>query len=519
MAPSKFKTFCRIIDYVEAVDSELADILKGTCTVGSLGTKGKAGVTFLMPVDAATKKKLADLAYSDKPENIQKANDMLNAMIIKEAIKTPQQWLPASKDIPNSLYPSQICQVESVDGPVVKFAGGATAVLSDFKDASRDGNLSVWKLTGALPVTTDKPSKVKYVKKRDVKKGGYDVTAEMSRNVRFKIGLAVENAYMLHKQSGEPRDCFLEHTCSLLHYVINVAKDVTLFHERIAPMMSFDKIDFYLFVEPHKFGGEYLIPDEVISAWYENRHKNTCDPKSVMAQAFALAANGNCACFNDTANVLAAIQQAREELMGRIESSPRAVVDAIDVHYKQLENNNEIGDVSGVYPNGLATYYRQNPGLKMAHDEARYVSHCLFSQLERGQFDQGQFNEIVNFIGELLFAADSETRSKQHKLLNKDTIKIMIFPIEKVSEIKQFINSTCFLHIALGAGSQPGSKSSTTRPEMDKNVIFNIAGAVYARHERLLSNNSESVARLLLSMDKSQLPPNLREELAKKFNA
>jgi hypothetical protein len=294
MATRKFKSHCKIIDYVESVDPELAAVIRGTCSDMTLSsTKGKPGITFLMPEDKAFKKKLADLAYSDKPEDLLKAGDMISSLIIRDIFKSGSEWMAHKDDIPNSLIPPQHVEIASATANEVTFANGAKATLdTNFKDASRKNNLAVWKLTsGEIPVTTDKNAKLKYANTgKKGKTGGYDVTAQVAASERFKIALAVENAYVLHqlqKTSGSnshSRDVYLENTLSLVNYIANVRKDMATLHDKVLPLISLDKIDFYLLVEPHKFGGNYLLDDMLIREWWVQKKQHHFSCKQVIAQ-------------------------------------------------------------------------------------------------------------------------------------------------------------------------------------------------------------------------------------------
>ena len=52
MAEKKLRVFCRIFDFVDEVNHELAKIMKDLCIESTLNTmKGKNGITFLMPTD------------------------------------------------------------------------------------------------------------------------------------------------------------------------------------------------------------------------------------------------------------------------------------------------------------------------------------------------------------------------------------------------------------------------------------------------------------------------------------
>lgn len=532
MATKKFKTYCRIIDYVEAVDSDLAELIRGTCTDMVLTSlKGKPGITFLMPQDKAFRAKLSELAYSEKPADAIKAGDMINALIIRDVFKSPSDWMAKKDDIPNSLMPSQHVEIDSVSGKEVVFKSGAKAILDEsFRDASKKTNLAVWKLTGEIPVTTDKPAKLKYAKSGK-KMGGYDVTAQMSQTQRYKIALAVENAYalsQLKKGSGDSlfgggsSDIYLDYTLSLINYIMNVRKDTSTMYDRVLPLISLDKIDFYLLVEPHKFGGSYLLDDGLISEWWVQKNRYSVNHKDVVKQIEDLLNHGSGALiYTSRAQLLDRINEVRCQLGQFVDGRPRSCVDEIAHVYEKLESDNTIGGMGPVYPAPLIQYYQSEPGLKMIHDDLRYLTYGAFKSLESESFDLGRYNEILNMIGECLFAATPDERSRQQKLLNKNTIKYAISPTEKINEIKVFLYSTMFMYTPMTESDAMGlkQKHSIRRPDPQNIVVFNISKDLYIQHSRLAvgSSANPSVIETLRGLNFDTLDPALKEELKRKL--
>jgi hypothetical protein len=534
MATKKFKTYCRIIDYVDAVDSELAELIRGTCVDLTLGsTKGKPGITFLMPQDKALRKKLADLAYSDQVEDANKASDMFNAMIFRDVFKSPSDWMAKKDDIPNCLLPSQHVELDSVSGKEVVFKSGARAVIDDgFKDASRKTNLAVWKLvSGEIPVTTDKPSKLKYAKMNKGKTGGYDVSAQMSSSERYKIATAIENAYVLHQlQKGtgidvSSRDIYFEYTMSLINYIINVRKDTAVMYEKVLPLISLDKLDFYLLVEPHKYGGNYLLDDGLIQEWWLQKGAHPHNPKDVRLQIEELLKSGTGALvYTNRDQLLGKIADIRCQLAQYIDGRPRNCVDEIAKVYEQLEKSNSIGGLGPVFPAQLAAHYQNEPGLKMIQDELRYLTYGAFKSLEsEPMFDQGRFHEITNMIGDCLFAATEDERAKQQKLLNKNSIKYLISPTEKIGEIRVFLYSTMFMYIPLTESEAMNlkQKHSIRRPDPQNIVVFNIAKDLFIQQNRIESTQSapaeQSAMDYLRNLDFASLGESFKEELKRKL--
>jgi hypothetical protein len=529
----KFKTYCRIMDYVEAVDPDLAELIHHTCADGSLGSyKGKSGITFLMPVDKAVRAKIEKLAASDKADEAIKACDMFNAMILRDVFKTPSDF--KSREVVNALYPGQIVDVASTSATEVVFKNGAKAVLdTEFRDSSRRQALAVWKLTGEIPITTDRTAAPRPRVPKG-KTGAYEVKDYSSQSERFKIAIAVENAYALcrlqHQIGDESRyrDVYVETVMSLMHHVLFVRKDLSVFVDAILPMISFDKLDFYLLVEPHRAAGQYLLDDSLIHEWWLQRKETRVDQHRVMAEIErCLTTNGNSAAvYSARANLLEKIAEHRQRLSQIAEGKPRGIVDEISKVYDELEQQNTIGGVGPVYPAPLAGYYAANPGLKMLHDELRYLTYGAFKRLEAGAFDIGEFNELLNIIGECFYAASADERAKAQKLLNKNTMKYMISPSEKVTEIKIFLFSTMFMYLPMTSAEATNlaQKYSVTRPNPANIVIFNISKDLYNRHQRVLEGSlghasNSSIVAALKTLDPASLDPALLAMLREKFAA
>lgn len=530
MASKQFKTYCRIIDYVDAVDPELASIMRGTCADMPLGSlKGKPGITFLMPQDKAFRAKLEKLAYSDKTEEANKAADMLNALIIRDVFKSPSEW--KSREVANSLLPSQVVDVDSVTAKEVVFKSGARAVLDEnFKDSSRRSNLAVWKLvSGELPVTTDKPAQNKFTKHKG-KTGAYEPGNLQTQSERFKIALAVENAYALCRLQHESnvtghghRDVYLEHSLSLISYILNVRNDSATLYEKVLPLISLDKLDFYLLVEPHRASGQYLLDDALIHEWWVQRNSHVCSPSKVIQEIERLLSSGTGALvYTNRALILEKIADARQRIGQVADYRPRNSVDEIAKVYEELESSNTIGGAGPIYPAALAQFYASEPGLKMIQDELRYLTFGAFKTLEANAFDFGAFHELTNMIGECLHAASADDRARMHKLLNKNMIKYLISPSENVQEIKIFLYSTMFMFIPLtnSEASNLKYKHSIQRPNPSNIVVFNIAKDLYIQHQRLMAPGSPAntdIVAALRSLNIETLDPVLKEELKRKF--
>lgn len=511
MANKGFKAFCRIDDYVESVDPDLAAIIRGTCADMTLrSTKGKPGITFLMPMDKAFRDKLSKMAFSDKAEDVVKACDMINALIIKDVFKKGSDWAAHKEDIPNSLMPPQHVEITKITDKEIEFKSGAKAVLDEgFKDASKKSNLAVWKLvSGEIPITADKPASLKFVRKIKVmgekgkKVGSYEMIDRISQSTRHKIAIIVENMFAAHLQSGQlgadiiggfhqrfgssVRNVFLEQILSLVHYIRD--SHAELYHQKVLPMLSLQAVDFYFLLEPHRAEGDYLIPDHVIQDWWATKQQiNLLDVMKCISDDIDACKDGKYASSVDL--VLEAINKERNRL-DVVGMAMRSLPEMICTVYKKLEQENKIGEVDGIYPDALAAFYKQNPCLKIAQDELRFVARIKFHELFQ-QFDMSAYSYLLNLIGEYLH------RPSEQKLvlLNQNTARHLIQPSNDLTTVKSFVQSTYFLYIALSKQKCLAFpyKNVASQPDVSSGSIWNIQKNVFAQHERLLKGFDASI--------------------------
>lgn len=498
----KFKVHCKIIDYVEQKNPRLAQIIRAVCADNALTSlKGKPGITFLMPQDSKEIDKLADLATSVKLEDVDRANDMINALIIRDVFKNPSDWMAHRDDIPNSLYPYQHVEVDSVTDREVIFKSGARAELDkDFIDGSKKKQLAVWKLTkGEIPVTKDKPATGKYSKKHGSgpKVGGYIPTTELRNSLRWKIGICVENKYCADRMAGNnpfnngnSSDVYRYAVLSLVDCIRRSRGDEYMIN-RVLPFISFSPIDFYFLVEPHRMGGYFVLDDDIIADWWQGMCDGCkCDCNEVTAYLDGLfkkaASVSRADVYTNPAMLLKCISDASTPVLNI--QNPKRIVSEISVLYTKLEQSNSIGECTNVYPEFVAQYYKNEPGLKMTHDELRFVAHGAFEALKRGSFDAGKFNTFVNYIGDNLNADTVELRNACRTLL-LNSLPAMIDAQDKVNNIRTFVASTCFLQVPIL--SAINQKNTTIRPDAYNLVLFNIAKASREEHDRIFCDKKQ----------------------------
>lgn len=526
----QFKTHCKIIDYVESVEPELARLIKGVCADQSLlASRNKPGVTFLMPGKDLIKK-ISELAYSSNIDDADKANDMINNLIIKDIFRTPGEWMTHKDDIPNSLYPSQHIEIDSVTPTEVIFKSKARATLDSGFNPSKDKfnpdkrlNLAVWKLTGEIPITKDKPSSGKYKDhhKQQGKSGGYIPVKDQMEGLRFLIRSEVENKYFAacSIRSKFPRRVYCKYYLSLIDWMMNNG------HNKLAsdilPILSFDAVDFYILFEPDRVVGNMLIPNDIINGWWESKNYENVDINGIINTIQNILKNNKdqAAVYKNRAGLINEINNISKNIYLKTSSKPRTLPDTIAVEYGNLENNNKIGQINNVYPEYLANFYRENAGLKMLHDEMRYYCCAAFNNFEQRP-DVGDFHAISNFIAECTHAGTSEERKNILRLLNSKIIKYQIAPEARVRELQSFLCSGLFLYILLT------EEETKTLKQMKKPHYIEVPdfrAIIYNMHTfctksvKTGSNEHKMTAEDLRKINFEDLPEDVIEELRKKL--
>jgi hypothetical protein len=465
----KFKTFCRISDYIESADPEFAELLKGTCSILNLNTKGKPGLTLLVPQDKAYRKKIADLAYSASPKDAQTACDMLNALIIKDVFKTGADWMTKKANIPNSVFPNQHVEVDSASGKEVKFKSGAKAVIDEkFIDSSKRNNLSVWHLvSGEIPVTTDKPSKPVIRGKKGAYAGGADPVDE-NQQLLINLVTKLESEYLHLLKDPAPgrnignvskyitggsygnfkpltaleRDPFLEVTLSLVQFAKKEYPDIL--YNWILPHISFNKIDVYLILQPYaKF--RRFLPPVFVQDWLKY-----CTNTTIKFQEAIDCVN---TCLN-THKDKSLLYSDRLKAMELIDETRRSTFEGGFTREKfrvaamiYMDFMKEVDSLANLFPEELMNYYREHQELKMAEDELRYVTNIMF---EKGL---KEFNTLdrMNGAQDIFRWISEHSENNSTVLFNEAILASTIFSQGAMEQRIDFIKSTFYMFLPLTA--------------------------------------------------------------------
>lgn len=423
----KFQSHCTIMKYLDAKHPEIAELMRGTCADMTLGsTRGKSGVTLLLPTDKDFIASVEKDAYSSDPKIAKRACDRLNAIILRGVYKSASE-MQSDKNLANSLYPAQKVDIKAAEVGKVTFANGAVATIDKgFIDSSPKGNLAVWLLAGkdGLPVTTDKPADTATKQKRVGKgKAGAYEDVEVSNRLRHQIAVVVQNAYGSQIATNQPRNAFCQATKSLLNHI--AAKDGELF-DQLALHVCHSIMDFYVLVQPHGYGAGPLIPDELIGEWWNNGApaKVDCDEvgKKIEASLMKSAAARK--------ELLEKVKEERKKLN---DINDRSICDKLEASYEALSP--EFKKLCPHFGDGK---------MRMVEDSLKYYTAVVCAKMR----EVSDYSNMLGPLGDSLYYANKGERFSTI-ICNKPKITYNIQPQKDIEVVKDFINSSLFMCVPM----------------------------------------------------------------------
>lgn len=478
----KVSKYCSIATYLQHNDMELMNVLTDLCAAGRLNAK--KNTTFLLPTGKLREQLLKD-TYGGKEEE---ASRLIHSLILsRQNLTTPELWKKAGsvRNANNEYFTVKVVNNKiTLDGievkPHKKFQGYANSTLS------------VWEIDSLPKPSTSKP-----------KSGSYEVTTEMAKSLRYRIGIAIENKYAQRKKemlnniktgsylvfnSDEKCKCaYLETSISIQYYLLK--NHYELFMNKVLPICAFQPLDFYIIVEPHtEPGSNFLVPDDIIEEWYNNQprvstltaYKEILNVLSNPPQEYL-----KYGCYREHADIVAQVQNIRDNLL---ELQPGMAVKEAYKVYEKLEQANVLGELIDIYPPALHEYYKSHPGLKLVHDELRFLTTLRFDQIMNSlSADLTDYKNLINYIAETLHAPTEEIRKAQLLLMN---------PVSLTSNFTQygpyfniFIRSSYFIYMPLkleDIKNYPAYPSDVKQPLPNDEYIWNIDAAKLSTHERII---------------------------------
>lgn len=458
-ASKKLQRYCRIFQWVEEKDANLARAIRDLCMEGAL-SGGRHGVTFLFPAEPV-REQIIKLAYSKDPEQ---AVQILEAHIIPGSVRTSDEF---RKEI-GTLRGVKL-EAETAKASTVTLKGGATLkIASDFNPLRKD-NISVWVVeSGAVPLEGPEyvvPSRGrKGTKKPGAEapraRGGADKETTMLSS-RATLAVEVETAFdqCMRTDRCRTQDPYLSHTVSLLNFLQGSHPDLLI---TVLPIIDRDPVvSFYLLVEPYKEApSDFLIPDNVLfgpSGWnaakiYEGAVSEFEGFFELLGQQIAPSAQDPVTAepvvpyvFKDVEYVRSAIDTVRLNIIGddggraNKVKTPKQVREA----YEILISQNTIASVCPILPNATI---RALPGTKkLWQDELRFILHTGLKEIrEWPVYEKDKFADLIR---QLRFHWRGDHYSKESALSNFKDLENNVDPRAEFDLLVKFISSSDFLYV------------------------------------------------------------------------
>lgn len=463
MATKKLQKYCRIHQWVEAKDRDLAGVIRDLCMERAISSGGR-GATFIYP-SAGVRKKIVEEAYSPDPE---KAIRLLNAHIIPDPVRTAADFKRTGSLLGIKL------EVESASGTEVTLKGGAKLkAANDFRPFRKD-NIAVWVVeSGEVPLegaAFEAPKRGRGEYRGGGGRGGGPDVGGAALNSRQTLASSVEADYdrCMHADRCRTKDPYLAHSVSLLNFLRQKRPDVLV---AVLPMIDRDPaVTFYLLVEPYKTSGpDYVLGDDVLfgtDGWngaavfegavseFQGFFDDFLSKQAAAAPSAEDRSSGNPVVpyvFKDTGYVRSAIDTVRLQIVSPDGRQGNKISTPNQVHrvYATLIAQNSIGGAQPILPDDTA---RLLPGSKkLWQDELRFLLHAALMEMRRQPVYRGdQFAEIVRM---LRFSRPGNDYSSEASLSNVQQLQRNVAPQSEFHLLEKFVNSTDFLYVPV-----PGDK-------------------------------------------------------------
>jgi hypothetical protein len=146
---SKPESYCKITVYLQHNAPLLYENIQDLCLFGAFNTRGRNGVTFLLP-GKKTQEKIDNLVGQDA----RKAVSMINACILPVYLENIEDFRSQQDDIPNKL--GNKLPIKEITSSSVELSNGAKITRdSKFKRLHDTSPVAVYLLDGEVPTTGD----------------------------------------------------------------------------------------------------------------------------------------------------------------------------------------------------------------------------------------------------------------------------------------------------------------------------------------------------------------------------
>lgn len=379
--------YCRIFQFVEANDADLAQAIRDLCMEGALAARG-AGVTLLYPAEKGYRAEIVDKAYTDEAEE---AVHLLESLIIPMAVRSASDF---RSGVGSKLGVK--LEVEKVEGSKVFLKGGAVLKPStSFRPLGTKASekMAVWVVeSGRVPTSGEKFELPAHHKKGGKGyRGGASGGAGGGHSRRCAIADDVEKEFdrCMREGSCRSKNPYLAKSVSLLHFLKIRYPDLLCL---VCPIIDRDPaVTFYLLLEPFKAIGPCLLPDEVIAGW--DGAESYEDAVAEYREYFESKSDAKYS--SDPAGVRSAVDGLRQRIGASLNkiNTPTAIRAA----YQTLETQNQIGGMGPILPE--ATLRALQGCKKVWQDELRFLLHAQLTEvLTAPSYEPGEYAAIVYML-------------------------------------------------------------------------------------------------------------------------
>lgn len=480
----KVQKYCRIFNWIQDYDEELAEVMTNLCIDRICDTTKKyPSITFLMP-KGKFRTEIIDMAYSSTPE---KAVDMIISCVLPYGFSSIESFNSAqSSQIGNKLrylFP----KIVSPNSKTVAFEDKLVIKTSNPKMIPRDGvKIFVWDIESGQPPNNFN----KYVSKQEYIipdgsrqiKGGVDCTldpiSQLNSKPRALFAQSIEQLVRDEIQKIHSKNPYLPVVVLLLHRLIERANYQVFL--KVRPILDIDPIiTFYILLEPYKLVGEYLVSDDIFNqrlfdAILKSRNVFE-DPSDEYRKILNKQIEENYASFNNTKSLIEAVNGIRNKLLNETEA--RMLPEEILRIYNYLEEKNEIKSVSGdaatisnVFPESLVAHYQNNHNKRLWQDEYRFIiGECLRTMKTEPDADARAivFNNLCNSLKLNLRGDDY---SNELCIMNNSDYPLTACVRDRVRMMQYFVNSPDFIFIGCNMELICGVVSPTETPHGSKRL-------------------------------------------------
>jgi hypothetical protein len=468
MSRKNINKYCRIFQWIEKNDSELAECIKDLCMEGALTpNKNINGITFLMPkINSTLRNNILRNAY-ESDGDADEAVKIIESLIIPDYIPTIEMMTMSGKEV--GTKGSILLENPKAGKHSVEFKNGLKItpdLKSNFETLNRKGNLAIWLIESGEPPLSGpsyKPKNVKSKRTKSSKADGGDDSIDYT--VRSDIAYKIENIYRAQIKDNIFPDTYIMAVLIILNHL---KKYYNSDYIKLVPLFDIDPIiTFYLIFEPYKKQRDCLISDDVIDDHVfmelskvdstegtkldgrdliKDYNKHLSQQKDLLTDNKEISKKYlESSIFTNKSNLVKEITKIRENLMTNYNAT---INEEARNYYYTLEKENCIGNIKNVFPDNLHIHYKENTNKKIWQDEFRFLSRAYIYSMKNSKDiseKRNKFNILCNYIKLSASGNDYEKELSIMELLN---MKKYVTINDKVQITKCFIESTDFLFVS-----------------------------------------------------------------------